>query len=82
MPCGRVRTVAQALDEEVAIESGLVKATVSSDLPMVGNPIRIDGTRGSPRMSPPALGEHTDEILGELGFDRSQIAALRADGVV
>jgi itaconate CoA-transferase len=36
-----------------------------------------------PRMDAvPALGEHTDAILGELGYDRAAIAALRSQGVV
>jgi len=36
-----------------------------------------------PRMDPvPALGEHTDAILGELGYDAAEIARLRADGTV
>ena len=82
VPCGIVRSVGQALDEEIELDSGLVKESGSSGLRMVGNPIRIDGTRGDPQRSPPSLGEHTDEILGELGFDSAQIALLRASGVV
>jgi itaconate CoA-transferase len=36
-----------------------------------------------PRMDPvPAIGQHTDAILGELGYDRGAIAALRSSGVV
>jgi formyl-CoA transferase len=34
------------------------------------------------RRPPPALGEHTDDVLGELGLDAAAIAALRAGGVV
>jgi formyl-CoA transferase len=34
------------------------------------------------RRPPPALGEHTDEVLGELGLDTAAIAALRANGIV
>jgi crotonobetainyl-CoA:carnitine CoA-transferase CaiB-like acyl-CoA transferase len=37
----------------------------------------------APRMDPiPALGEHTDAILHELGYDGAAVARLRADGVV
>ena len=36
-----------------------------------------------PRMDPiPAVGEHTDAILGELGYDKAAIAGLRAGGVI
>jgi formyl-CoA transferase len=34
------------------------------------------------RNAPPALGQHTDEVLAELGLDEGQRAALRAAGVV
>ena len=41
---------------------------------------RFERTPGGIRRLAPALGEHTDEILGELGLGAEQIAALRADG--
>ncbi|MCB2077710.1 MAG: CoA transferase, partial [Novosphingobium sp.] len=34
------------------------------------------------RMAPPMLGEHTDDVLGELGYDADGIAALKATGVI
>ncbi|NYI99073.1 itaconate CoA-transferase [Streptomonospora nanhaiensis] len=41
------------------------------------------GVAGAPRMDPvPALGEHTDAILGELGLPAEEVADLRAEGVV
>jgi itaconate CoA-transferase len=40
-------------------------------------------TSFEPRMDPvPALGEHTDAILRELGYDSAQIEALRASGTI
>ncbi|HET9382924.1 MAG TPA: CoA transferase, partial [Streptomyces sp.] len=59
---------------EVAVPGG---AAVEALLP----PADLAGT--DPRMDPvPAVGEHTDAILAELGRSAADIAALRADGVV
>jgi len=43
---------------------------------------RIDGERETDPLPPPALGEHTDKVLGEIGLGAAEIAALRAAGVV
>jgi crotonobetainyl-CoA:carnitine CoA-transferase CaiB-like acyl-CoA transferase len=48
----------------------------------VGLPIKLSATPGSIRSAPPSLGEHTDEILAELGFAAADVADLRARGVV
>jgi len=58
---------------EVASPAGPLRALVP--------PFDFDGLQ--PRMGPiPALGEHSDAILGELGFDRDTIAGMRRAGVV
>lgn len=45
-------------------------------------PMRINGERESNPLPPPALGEHTDAVLSELGFAAAEIAELRASGIV
>ena len=41
-----------------------------------------EGGTGSIERPPPLIGEHTDEILQEAGYDSTEIAAFRAEGVV
>ena len=48
----------------------------------VGLPIKLSATPGSIRTAPPLLGEHTDEILAELGYDTAAVADLRERGIV
>lgn len=86
IPCGRVRNVGEALDgPQVEARSLLVDV----DHPRmgrgryVGSPIHLDGTTRSSHRPPPALGEHTDELLAaRLGLAPADLAALRGRGVI
>lgn len=49
---------------------------------VVGVPIKFTRTPGSVRHRAPELGEHTDEVLHQFGFDDQAIAALRAEGAI
>ncbi|MEX2453858.1 MAG: CaiB/BaiF CoA-transferase family protein [Rhodospirillaceae bacterium] len=45
--------------------------------------VYVDGSRDDQRLAPPpTLGEHVDEVLGELGYDAGMIAGLRERGIV
>jgi formyl-CoA transferase len=47
----------------------------------VGNPIKLSDSATEVKRSP-LLGEHTDEVLAELGYDQDKIATFKAVGVV
>jgi len=51
-------------------------------LELVASPIKMSATPPRLRLPPPLLGQHTDEVLAEIGLEAGQIAALRAAGVV
>jgi crotonobetainyl-CoA:carnitine CoA-transferase CaiB-like acyl-CoA transferase len=83
IPVSLVRGVREAL------RTGSGKALVGSvDHPELGsyeavrNPVRLNGLQRSLGSAPPALGEHTDRILRELGYGKRQVVALRARGVI
>ena len=48
----------------------------------IGTPIKFSRTPGGTRRPPPKFGQNGDEILGELGYSETEIASLRANGVV
>ncbi len=88
VPCGPINTIAQAFDDEQVKARGLA-VTLPRDagdgiaaITGVASPLRLSATPPVLRRAPPALGQHTDEVLAEWGVDAAQIAALRAAGVV
>ena len=50
--------------------------------PVGGFPVDLSATPGRIHGRAPLLGEHTDDVLGELGYDAAAVAELRAAGVV
>lgn len=71
-PVGDVPNDPQALENDVLVPFA------DSDLKTVNSPIWISGEdKVRPRMAP-ALGQHTDEVLREIGYDAADVARLRA----
>lgn len=69
-----------ALNESAAEGDG--SRWQSAPLRLVGNGIQVDGEPRCPRGAPPRLGEHSEQVLRELGFGAEEIADLRAEGVL
>jgi formyl-CoA transferase len=85
VPCTRVRSVPEMLVDPQALLNGTLATVQHATLGPVrvlGVPVRLAATPGAPPSPPPALGEHTDAILGEAGVPAPEIARLRRTGVV
>lgn len=83
--CSPVYDYAQlAADEQVAVNEMLLDIPDGSGntARMVAQPIRMSATPASIRRFPPAIGEHTDEVLRAAGLSEADLAALRTDGVI
>jgi crotonobetainyl-CoA:carnitine CoA-transferase CaiB-like acyl-CoA transferase len=63
-------------------QSAIDNEAFSACLKSVASPLRLSATPPVLRRAPPALGEHTDEVLTELGLAPAQIQALRVSGTV
>ncbi|HEX5194706.1 MAG TPA: CaiB/BaiF CoA-transferase family protein [Solirubrobacteraceae bacterium] len=77
----------EALDSELVRAREMVVALsqpgAARSVRLLGLPIKLARTPGDPARAPgPALGEHTDEVLAQAGFDADEIAALHAEGAV
>lgn len=86
VPAAPVVSVAQALRSDQVSHRELVHQVSSpagdDDLTLLGSATHVDGTAVGPVTAPPRLGEHTDEILQEVGYHNDTIAALRERGAV
>jgi len=86
VPCGRINSVAEALEDPQTAARRMVETIehpASGMLKMLGIPFKFSDTAASVRRPPPMLGEHSEEILAaELGLDAKAIAELRQQKVI
>jgi len=82
---GEVRDIGQMLnDPQLAARdmvATLMHPTVGATR-VIGAPIKLSENEASVRTSPPVLGQHTDAVLAEIGYDADTVAGLRAKKVV
>jgi CoA:oxalate CoA-transferase len=85
VPCGRVMSLAEVFSDPQVLAQEMVlefEHPGHGRVRMTGFPVKLSATPAQLRRPAPQLGEHTDEVLDELGYSAAQIAALRRAGVV
>lgn len=85
VPVGPIQTVDQAVRDPQVLARGMVAELdhpTAGPLKVVGCPVRLSRTPASVRTAPPLLGQHTEEVLADLGLDPQAISSLHSSGAV
>ena len=80
VPCGAINSLDEVFSDPQVQARGMVthwQHPLRADLPLVSSPIKLEKTPVRTDRPPPMLGQHTDEVLAELGLNTQAIAALR-----
>ena len=86
VPCGPINDVGEVYQDPQVLARGLVVELphpTAGTVKLVRNPMRLSATPTLADLAPPLLGQHTEQVLGELlGHSAADVAALRAKGVL
>jgi crotonobetainyl-CoA:carnitine CoA-transferase CaiB-like acyl-CoA transferase len=85
VPVSPVNDVAAVFDNPQVKHRGLLQSVmhpVAGRIDVLRSPIRMSGADISSPTPPPGVGEHTDDVLRELGYAETQIDAMRADRAI
>ncbi|WP_247490556.1 MULTISPECIES: CoA transferase [unclassified Bradyrhizobium] len=85
IPCSPINTLAQLLDHPHTKADKLIMQydhPAAGRLNCVGHPVTFVGEERAPGLPPPTLGQHTDDVLMEMGLSAASIAELRRDEII
>ncbi len=85
VPCGEINSIDQTFADPQVEHLGITE-TVNSEklgeLNLIGQPVVLDRTPSSVRVAPPQRGEHSSELLQELGFSQKEIQAMHDQQII
>ena len=84
IPCGPVRFIEELVEDEQVLANDLVvelEHDLAGPLKMAGPILRMSGTPLQATSASPSLGQHTDEILAELGYTAQEVERFREQGI-
>jgi len=85
IPGGPINSIPEALaDPQVLARDMVIEMPhpTAGVVRLVGSPLKLSETPAAYVRHPPLLGEHTDEVLAELGYDADEVRSLRQHGIV
>jgi crotonobetainyl-CoA:carnitine CoA-transferase CaiB-like acyl-CoA transferase len=85
VPCGPIQSITDMLNDPQTRARDMVvnvAHTSAGEVATIGSPLKFSDTPASIRSAAPLLGEHTREVLTELGYDQARIDGLLASRVV
>ena len=86
VPCGPVYELSEVLTDEQVVARKLLENQPypggTKPVPTANPAVRLSETPGQVRRPAPTLGQHTDEVLSELGFTAEEIARFRKEGAI
>jgi crotonobetainyl-CoA:carnitine CoA-transferase CaiB-like acyl-CoA transferase len=80
VPCGPIYAIDQMFDDPQVKHVGIAQPVKTKDqksMTMLGQPVALSRTPSKLAAAPPSIGQHTNAVLKEFGFNAKQIAALR-----
>ena len=85
IPCGPIYSIDQTFADPQVAHLGLAQKVVSGklgEIALVGQPLTLSRTPSRLAAAAPEMGEHTEEVLAELGIGREEIGRLRTAGAI
>lgn len=83
--CAKVNSYPEVVEDPQVVHNNIIKTIThpkAGEIKVIGAPIEFSETPATIRLAPPVLGEHTDEVLLEMGYSKERLEELKTEGVI